>query len=175
MKVLLFLYYIIFSHLPHSTFPIGGPFSKKLRSWCCRKIFRSCGRCVTIENNVYVGDGRRISIGKNSGLGPGFRVQNTDLYIGDYVTIGPDVCILGGGHNYEDTEIPMGQQGNKPITKLVIGNDVWIGARAIILGNTNRIGNGVIIGAGSVVTKPVPDYAVVAGNPAKIIKYRKLN
>ena len=54
-----------------------------------------------------------------------------------------------------------------------ICDDVWIGNRIIILGNVKRIGTGTIIGAGAMVTKPVPDYSVVAGNPAKIIKYRQ--
>lgn len=55
---------------------------------------------------------------------------------------------------------------------LSIENDVWIGHNAIILPRVRRIGNGAVIGAGSVVTKDIPPYAVVAGNPAKIIKYR---
>lgn len=63
-------------------------------------------------------------------------------------------------------------QGNLPKSKLEIKDNVWIGARAIILGNVRTIGTGAIIGAGSVVTKPVPDYAIVAGNPARIIRYR---
>lgn len=54
---------------------------------------------------------------------------------------------------------------------LVIGNDVWIGTRTIIMGGI-RIGNGAVIAAGAVVTKDVPDYAIVAGIPAKIIKFR---
>lgn len=57
---------------------------------------------------------------------------------------------------------------NKPI---IIGNDVWIGANAVILPGVN-IGNGAVIGAGAVVTKNVPDYAVVVGVPAKVLKYR---
>lgn len=57
-------------------------------------------------------------------------------------------------------------------SRLKIGNDVWIGARVTILAKIGTIGNGVIIGAGSVVTKAVPDYAIVAGNPAKVIGYR---
>jgi virginiamycin A acetyltransferase len=56
--------------------------------------------------------------------------------------------------------------------RLVIGNDVWVGYNAIILPNVKSIGDGAIIGAGAVVTKDVPDFAVVAGNPAKLIKYR---
>lgn len=55
---------------------------------------------------------------------------------------------------------------------LNIGNDVWIGYGTIILAGCRKIGNGAVIGAGSIVTKDVPDYAVVAGNPAKIIRYR---
>lgn len=56
--------------------------------------------------------------------------------------------------------------------ELVIGHDVWVGSNAIITCNCKRIGNGAVIGAGSIVTKDVPAYAVVAGNPAKVIKYR---
>lgn len=55
--------------------------------------------------------------------------------------------------------------------KTTIGNDVWIGAQAIIMKGVT-IGNGVIIGAGSVVTKDIPPYAIAVGNPAKVIKYR---
>lgn len=55
--------------------------------------------------------------------------------------------------------------------KVQIGNDVWIGHRVMILGNVN-VGNGAIIGAGSVVTKDVPDFAIFAGVPAKLIRYR---
>lgn len=56
--------------------------------------------------------------------------------------------------------------------KLTIGNDVWIGQYAVILPSCDYIGDGAVIGAGSIVTKNVPDYAIVAGNPAKVIKYR---
>ena len=55
---------------------------------------------------------------------------------------------------------------------LTIGNDVWIGVNAIILSSCHTIGNGAVIGAGAVVTKDIPPYAVVAGVPAKVIRYR---
>ncbi|ELA7570041.1 CatB-related O-acetyltransferase [Vibrio alginolyticus] len=55
--------------------------------------------------------------------------------------------------------------------EIVIGNDVWIGVNAIILSGV-KIGHGSIVAAGSVVTKDVPDYSIVGGNPAKVIKYR---
>ena len=55
---------------------------------------------------------------------------------------------------------------------LTIGNDVWLGHNAIILSSVRSIGDGAVIGAGAVVTKDVPDFAVVVGNPGKVIKYR---
>lgn len=57
-------------------------------------------------------------------------------------------------------------------SRLTIGNDVWIGYNSIILSKCTSIGNGAIIGAGSIVTKDVPPYAIVAGNPAKVLRYR---
>jgi maltose O-acetyltransferase len=87
--------------------------------------------------------------------------------------MGEDVLFQGGKHNFENTEIPMGHQGGEGKTELNIGNDVWIGARVIVLPGCKKIGNGVIIGAGSVVTKDIPDYAIVGGNPAKVLKMRK--
>ncbi len=60
-----------------------------------------------------------------------------------------------------------------PITPLEICGDVWIGSRVIILPGCKRIGAHSIIGAGAVVTHDVPDYAIVGGNPAKVIRMRK--
>ena len=68
----------------------------------------------------------------------------------------------------------MGHQGgNTEKTPLVVEDDVWFGARVIILPGCKHIGKGVIVGAGAVVTKDIPDYAIVGGNPARILKYRK--
>ena len=72
----------------------------------------------------------------------------------------------------ERIDIPMGEQGDKEPTPLHIAGDVWIGARVIVLPGCRRIGHGAVIGAGAVVTKDVPDWAIVVGNPAKVIRYR---
>lgn len=85
--------------------------------------------------------------------------------------MGPEVTILTHTHRIDRTDIPMGQQGSM-VSEVVIGDDVWIGMRAIILPGV-RIGSGAVIGAGAVVTKDVPDYAVVGGVPARVIRYRK--
>lgn len=91
------------------------------------------------------------------------------ITIGDNVMLGPKVVIWGRDHGM-DMGLPMNRQPH--INEAIeIGNDVWIGAGAIILKGV-KIGSGAVIGAGSVVTKNVDEYAVVVGNPAKEIKKR---
>lgn len=59
-----------------------------------------------------------------------------------------------------------------PHTNLTVGNDVWFGSNAIILPSCAQIGDGAVIGAGSVVNKNIPPYAIVVGNPARVVRYR---
>ena len=86
--------------------------------------------------------------------------------------MGPECNIWTINHETSDVNTPMCKQGTRKEQPVYIGNDVWIGSRVTILPGV-KIGNGVVIGACSVVTKDVPDYAVIGGNPAKIIKMRK--
>ena len=109
-------------------------------------------------------------MGRESQLGINSKVEN-DLVMGDYVLMGPDVVIYSSMHSYDNIEKPIMHQGAKTIKPVTIGNDVWIGLRAIIMPGCH-IGDHVIIGSGAVVTKDVPDYAVVGGVPAKIIRFR---
>lgn len=161
-------YYGFAKYLPASTSPMTH-WARKIRRVICRPIFDKCGDNVNIESGARFATGG-ISIGSGSGLGVNCSVHGP-LRIGDNVMMGPDVTILSQTHNIERTDIPMGQQGMR-VTEVVIGNDVWIGMRVVIMPGV-KIGNGAVIGAGAVVTKDVPDFAVVGGVPAKIIKYRK--
>lgn len=164
------LYHLIFKHLPATNSRL--PFRKFIR-WSRSKIssyiIDECGKNVNIEKGANFGTGVGIKIGDNSGLGVNCRVGR-GTSIGNNVMMGPDVVILTSNHKFERTDIPMREQGfeNKPV---IIGDDVWIGTRAIILPGV-KIGNGVIVAAGAVVTKEVPDYTVVGGCPARIIKKR---
>jgi len=108
-----------------------------------------------------------------SSLGTNFDVAGTILTIKENVIFAENVIIRGGGHKFMRTDIPIKEQGNFPITSLVIDSDVWVGTNVIILGKVSKIGKGAVIGAGSVVTKDVPEYAIVAGNPAIVRRYRK--
>ncbi len=161
-------YYLIARHLPASDMPYSFG-AKHIRGFLCRGIFKSAGKNINIEHGAYFGSGRDIEIGNNSGLGFNCRVYGP-LKIGNDVMMGPDVMIFTQNHKTERLDIPMRLQ-TAPKEPVYIGDDVWIGARVIILPG-RKIGEGVIIGAGAVVTKDGPDYAVVGGNPAKVIKFR---
>jgi maltose O-acetyltransferase len=172
-RVYLILYYIVARHFPKSTTPFFGVLSKALRSFLCSSIFAKAGKKLNVEQGCYFGNGKDIEVGFEVGFGRNFQCRNVKLTVGDYLMMGEDVLFQGGKHNFERTDIPMGHQGGGGKTELIIGNDVWIGARTIVLPGCKKIGNGVIIGAGSVVTKDIPDYAIVGGNPAKILKTRQ--
>ena len=164
--------WILFSRwLPKSTFFFLGTVSKKIRYLTVKGIFASVGKNVNVENLAYFGNGKDITIGDKSGIGKRCRIPS-NITIGNNVMMAEEVIILNQAHNYEDLNIPMGLQGYKPRTRQFIGDDAWIGTRAIILPQVERIGKGAIIAAGAVVTKDVPDYAIVGGNPAKVIKMR---
>ncbi len=140
-----------------------------------RKLFamgflEHMGSNITLESNVFFGDGRDIEIGNNSQINEDCWIRNCK--IGKDVMVAPFVTILNYGHNIEDVDTPMINQGVKYYSQTIIEDNVWVGARAIILPGI-KIGTGSVIGAGSVVTKDVEAYSIVAGNPAKFIKSRK--
>lgn len=167
---LLYLYYSIAIWLPDPPRPIGG-LCLSFRTWLASKLFLKAGKHIKVGRNTRFGSGRNVVIGDYTGLNTNCWLGN-DTVIGSDVMFGPEVTILSGSHHFERTDIPMRDQGATPRKPVVIGDDVWIGTRAIILPGI-RIGSHSIIGAGAVVTKDVPEYAIVAGNPAVIKKFRK--
>lgn len=166
------LYKCFFAWLPatNNTFKINR-LIRLFRSTIGGGVLDFHGKSINIEKNANFGFGKGIRLGDYSGLGVNCYVRGP-LEIGAYVNMGPDVRIITVNHNTERTDIPMKGQGSLPAKKVTICDDVWIGARVIILPGVT-IGKGSIIGAGAVVTKDVPEYAVVGGVPAKILKYRK--
>ena len=92
--------------------------------------------------------------------------------IGNYFHSGSEILIITENHNYEGAKIPYDE--TTILKNVVIGDCVWVGRRVTIVGDVN-IGKGAIIAAGSVVVKDIPDFAIVGGNPAKIIKYRDID
>lgn len=163
----LLLYVLILKHLPPTYYP-GGAVIKATRYFFCKGLFKSCGRGVVIEPNAHI-PFHKVEIGNNSGIGPNALLGA--VKIGDNVMMGPDVIILSNNKVFDSQIVPMCLQGRTEDNPVVIGDDVWIGARAIILPGVH-VGKGAIVGAGAVVSKDVPEYAIVAGNPARIVKQR---
>ncbi|MCX5685569.1 MAG: acyltransferase [Planctomycetota bacterium] len=163
------LYYTIARHLPRSFSPLSLG-AGRLRRFLCRPLFKFMGKSVNIERGAYFGRGDSLSIGDYSGLGVNCQCSGL-ITIGKEVMMGPDVIILTVLHKTSDPTRSMRSQGAEPDMPVVIGDDVWIGTRAIILPGVT-VHRGVVIGAGAVVTKDVPPYAVVGGVPARILKYR---
>lgn len=166
----LIAYYALAKHLPTNETKLVGKACRAFRQLLCKEIFKASGHTFNINKDAYFGTGINLSIGNNSSIGRNCQLAN-DVTIGNDVMMAPEVVIFSISHETTDTATPMRLQGNKAPNPVTIGNDVWIGQRAMIMPGIS-IGNGVIIAAGAVVTKNVPDLTVVGGNPAKVIKYR---
>ena len=165
------LYYGFARFLPDSPYP-GSLFGQTFRSWLAKQIYAQCGEHVRINYRASFGTGVNIRLGDNSSIAAHAWIGN-DTQIGNDVMMAPHVTILSNSHNFDRTDIPMRQQGAPPPRAVTIGDDVWIGTRVIILPGV-KVGSHVILGAGAVVTKDVPEWAIVGGNPARVIRFRKL-
>lgn len=164
-----FLYYGLACHLPGTDFPLGKIFCS-WRAFCCYGMFDFAGKDLCIERKVFFHSGKHIRIGNHSGLGENCQLRGK-VTIGKHVMMGRDVVMISRNHAFDRIDIPMREQGFLPVEPIVIGDDVWIGDRVIILAGV-KIGKGVILGAGTVVAKSIPDWAIVVGNPAKILRFR---
>ena len=164
-------FYFFSRWLPASVQPYGGKMARRIRLFICRPLFEHCGKNVNIEHGADFGSGSKLSIGDESGIGVNCRVPY-DITIGKDVMMGPGVSVIGVNHDIDDVERPMIMQGYGKRAPVVIDDDVWIGRNAIILAGIH-IGQGVVIGAGAVVTKDVKAFDIVAGNPARVIRNRK--
>ena len=167
-KLSYYIFFLIANRLPNSQ-SIGGEYFKLFRAVLANAFVEHCGRNVNIEPNSYFN--LSLSIGDNSGIGQ-YSEINGKVKIGDNVMMGPHCIIYTRNHKTTCTEIPMILQGFDRYKPVEIGNDVWIGGRVTILPGV-KVGDGAIIAAGAVVTKDVPPYSIVAGNPASVKKYRK--
>ena len=162
------IYNLIAKHMP-CHYQRGGKFAKKLRAWCCRQFWLHVGANANIEHGVCI-ESLNIRIGDNAGFGVNNHIYG-GVHMGDNIMIGPDCEFHANNHRIDRLDIPMTEQGCDEERPVIIGSDVWIGSRVIVLPGVH-IGNGCVIGAGSVVTKDVPDYAIACGNPAVVKKFR---
>ena len=138
------------------------------RRFLASRAIKNCGKNVNFERHARFS--RSLSIGDYSGIGKDTYVPS-DVTIGKYCMLGPEIVFYTDNHNTDRTDIPMCQQGFKSPRPIVIEDDCWIGRRVIILPGVT-IGRGSIVGAGAVVSKSIPPYSVAVGNPARVVKSR---
>lgn len=160
-------------------------FGKKLRSLHYALKFRLNHFPAVYRMAKIYGDKRKLFLGKRFECGEYVEInfcRSNGLYIGNDVAIAQGSYIRAGNHKFDRLDMPINKQGHEAASilykgkeySIVIEDDVWIGAKAIILSGT-KIGTGSVVAAGAVVSIDVPPYSVVAGNPARIIMSRKEN
>lgn len=134
---------------------------------------------VTIGDHTVIYDyamlhayGGKIVLGRECSVNPySILYGHGGLTIGNYVRIAAHTVIVAANHNFSSTDVPICKQGLSR-KGIVIADDVWIGANVTVTDGI-KIGQGSVVAAGSVVTQDVPEYTIVGGVPAKVIKVRK--
>lgn len=140
----------------------------KLRQAVYSRILPRIGTNVVLHYGVTLED-PRTEFGDDIWIGPGTYVDYA--IIADHVLVGPQAVLLAGAHQHRDDrlDVSIKEQGNPPKLPLEIGEGAWIGANATVMA---VVGRHAIVGAGSVVTREVPPFSVVAGNPARVLRRR---
>ena len=132
------------------------------------KLFAEVGEECYIESPYFANwGGHHVHLGRNVYANAGLKlVDDTHIYIGDYTMLGPNVVIATAGHPI-DPELRMkGLQYNLPVR---IGKNCWLGAGVVVMPGVT-IGDNVVIGAGSIVTRDLPSNVVAVGNPCRVMR-----
>jgi len=126
------------------------------------------GNLTVLSPAFFNGPLKRLQIGSMSSIGRVFFHLHDNILIGDHVVINDGVTLLTASHHLDSPEWQMFAKS------IVIGDFAWIAIGAIILPGV-KIGKGAVVGAGAVVSKDVPDFSIVAGNPATLINKKRCN
>lgn len=171
---LIFVLYLVFLLFPNIIIKFFWELSRNipgyigigLRYTLLKRLCKNCGKNIVIFPSVHFHIGKNLKIGSHISIREHTYIDGDNLEIGDNFMIAHGASIITGAHVYSN-DIPMRDTlEDRPV---IIGNNVWIGAGARIIGTVN-IGDNVIIGANGVVTKDIESNSVAVGIPANIIK-----
>lgn len=169
MKLMKYMYLFLLNWIPSRN--RSGGLLNAVKRTMLKGIFKYIGKDVNIRPNIKFARGSNISIGDHSGIGDGCFLQDIgEITIGQDVLMAPEVMVFTANHLTRKDEL-LRNQGTQ-VRNVSIGDDVWIGTRAIILPGVN-ISKGAVIAAGAVVTKDVEPYTIVGGVPARKIGMRE--
>ena len=160
--------------------PIAIERIERVRIRQLQAMLGRCGENVVLGAGIDIFGPEHVFIGSDVNIGKGAwltAVENAPVTIGNHVMFGPDCALICGNHNVRELGRFMCGVTEKRADDdqpIVIEDDVWLGFRTTILKGVT-IGRGAITGAGSVVTKNVPPYAIVAGNPSHVLRFRWTN
>jgi maltose O-acetyltransferase len=151
---------------------LPGRIGVKIRVGYYRSRLGACGRAPIFAVGVRIASPRKLFLGDRVGIGAGaFITAEGGVRIGHCVGIGPDTKIWSVNHVFADPDVPWRDQGWEK-KEVVIEDDAWIGAASFIMPGVH-VGKGAIISAGTVLAKSVPAFSIVAGNPGRVIGWRK--
>lgn len=144
------------------------PLESEKRAALLKEMFAEIGENCYIEPPLHANwGGHHVHFGNHVYANFNLTlVDDTHIYVGDYTMLGPNVTIATGGHPIHPGLRQQSYQYNAPVR---IGKNCWIGSGVIIVPGVT-IGDNVVIGAGSVVTKDIPDHVVAVGNPCKVLR-----
>jgi acetyltransferase-like isoleucine patch superfamily enzyme len=149
-----------------------SPRGRRLRYLFWKELIGNLGRNVAFSRHTKILAPGRLSIQDSVGIAPDVILDSrAGLSIGTDSMLGFESVILTMSHEFRDLSMPVASQGMTGAS-VTVGRDVWIGARVFILPGIS-IGDHAIVGACSVVTKDIPAMAIVAGNPARLIRLRE--
>lgn len=155
----------------------AGRARRAVRGYATVGRFAARGDSFTFDpDGIYSYENIRVGDHVNLGTAPTILATRASVVIGNHVLFGPGVTIRGGNHRFDvvgryidevtdDMKRPEDDRG------VVIEDDVWVGGNATILHGVT-VGRGSVIGASAVVTRDVPPYSIVAGNPARVVRER---
>lgn len=160
------------SWMAHILSRIPGRIGVAARARYYRSRLAACGNSTIIAVGVRISSPEKLSLGDRVGIGAGaFITAGGGVKLGNCVGIGPDTKIWSVNHIFKDPDVPWRDQGWE-YKEVIIEDDAWIGAASFIKPGVT-VGKGAIVSAGTVLSKSVPPYSIVTGNPGRVVGWRK--